>query len=67
MVHKAHLFILHMIQAIYLYIATKIDAIKEGMVVVLVSSSVTLIFALVICAWFKAKVVYCLSCCDRLF
>jgi hypothetical protein len=35
------------------------------MVVVLVSSSVTLILALILCAWFKTKVVYCLSCCDR--
>ncbi len=35
------------------------------MAVVLVSSSVTLILALILCAWFKSKVVYCLSCCDR--
>ncbi len=35
------------------------------MVVVVVSSSLTLILALILCAWFKNKVVYCLSCCDR--
>jgi hypothetical protein len=42
-----------------------INGIQDGMVVVLVSSSVTLVLALILCAWFKTKVVYCLSCCDR--
>jgi hypothetical protein len=39
--------------------------VQEGLVVLLVSSCLTLTLSLVICAWFKAKLIACLSCCDR--